>query len=221
MPRPWEILETVSTPEGDLQLRRRDERDFLITVGGRVLMNSLANLSERELGRLGCAPVAARPCPRVVLGGLGMGFTLRAALDALPPQAEVTVLELNPVVERWCRGPLAHLAGRALDDPRTRVVIGDVARFLAQAPEGSLDAIVLDLYEGPHLATQGSRDPFYGTVALERDRRALAGGGVLAVWAEETDRAFEERLRRAGFQVELLRPGRGGKKHAVYLGRKG
>lgn len=219
MPRPWEILETVDTPEGPLELRRRDERDFLITVGGRVLMNSLANRSEVALGELGCAPVAGRRRPRVLIGGLGMGFTLRAALDALPPAAEVTIVELNPVVERWCRGPLAHLTGRALEDPRVELVLGDVAAYLLKAPAARFDAILLDLYEGPHLATQGSHDRFYGWGALESSGRALAPGGVLAVWSEDTDAAFERRIRQAGFEVEVLRPGRGGRRHAVYLGR--
>lgn len=219
MPRPWEILDTVPTDEGPLELRRRGDRDYMITIAGRILMSSHGNLSELALGRLGCQPVAGRKRPRVLIGGLGMGYTLRAALDALPASAEVTVVELNPVVERWCRGPLAHLTGDALGDPRVRLVLDDVSKHLARCPAGSYDAILLDLYEGPHHATQGSHDPFYGMGALELSERALAKGGLLAVWSEETDERFERRLRGAGYQVEVQRPGRGGRRHAVYLAR--
>lgn len=221
MPRPWEVLDTVLTGEGPLELRRRNERDYMITVAGRILMSSHGNLSEVALGQLGVAPVARKKRPRVLVGGLGMGYTLRAALDALPASAEVTVVELNPAIERWCRGPIAHLSGHALDDPRVTLVMGDVAKHLATCPPGSYDAILLDLYEGPHHATQGSHDPFYGMGALELSDRALAKGGVLAVWSEETDQKFERRLRGAGFQVEVQRPGRGGRRHAVYLARPG
>ena len=220
MPRPWETLETVDTPEGPLQLRRRDEGDFLITVGGRVLMNSLASRSEQVLGQVGCEGLATHPAPRVLLGGLGMGCTLRAALDTLPSQARVTVVELNPVIERWCRGPLAALTDGALEDPRVRLVQGDVAAFLRGCEPACFHALLLDLYEGPHEATQGRQDPFYGSRALDQYLRVLAPEGVLAVWAEETDRAFEQRLGGAGFEVRLLRPGRGGRRHAVYLGRR-
>jgi spermidine synthase len=219
MPRPWTIIERVETSEGPLELRRRDQRDFLITVAGRVLMNSLAHRSELLLGQLGCAQAGGRASPRVVLGGLGMGYTLRGALDSLPAGARVVVVELNPVVERWCRGPIAHLSDHALDDPRVELVNGDVARYLAQAPGGSLDAVILDLYEGPHSGTHASDDPFYGSKALRTFKKALTPRGALAVWSEQTDRGFEERLRKAGLKPELLRPGRGGLRHAVYLAR--
>ncbi|HMG23231.1 MAG TPA: hypothetical protein VK607_17970, partial [Kofleriaceae bacterium] len=151
-------------------------------------------------------------------GGLGMAFTVRAALDALPPRAEVVVAELTPEVEAWCRGPLAALTGGALDDPRVAVVIGDVAQVIGDAPAGHYHAILLDLYEGPHAATQRRDDPFYGRAALARSRAALAAGGVLAVWSEEPDAGFANRLAAAGFDVATHRLG-APRSHVVYLAR--
>ena len=190
----------------------------MITISGRVLMNSLAHRSEKVLGEVACQPLTS-PTPRVVLGGLGMGFTLRAVLDALPPKAALTVVELNPVVERWCRGPLAHLTDRALEDPRVELVMADVKTHLRTQKPGSLDSIILDLYEGPNRETNARSDPFYGTQALSFFKTLLKPGGTLAVWSEQSDRPFEQRMTKAGFKVETSRPGRGGLKHAVFLGR--
>jgi spermidine synthase len=221
--RPWETLDAVETGEGRLELRRRGERDFVITVAGRVLMSSMAHLTEVAVAEIACREVAGRPAPKVLIGGLGMGFTLRAALDALPRgarSARVTVAEINPEVVRWCRGPLAPLTRNAVADPRARIVVEDVARVIAGAAEGDLfDAIILDLYEGPRQATQGRDDPFWGTNALKATREALAPKGVFAVWSEDADAAFEKRLAAAGFRVEKRKPGKGGPRHVVYLGR--
>jgi spermidine synthase len=152
-----------------------------------------------------------------------MGFTLRAALDTLPPDAEVTVAELEPVVVRWCRGPLAELSSRAVDDPRVRVAIGDVADLVGRAAKAGgaarYDAILLDLYEGPRESSGGASDPFFGRRALATTRRALTRGGVFAVWSEDPDAPFERRLAAAGFEVERLRPKSGGPRHVVYLSR--
>jgi spermidine synthase len=221
--RPWETLDTVETEEGRLELRRRGERDFLITVGGRVLMNSAWHRSEIAVAQLACRRIAGRPRPRVLIGGLGMGFTLRAALDELPRAARVTVGEIEPAVVRWCRGPLAGLTRQAVDDPRVEIALGDVARMIAGVAAAAgpdterFDAIVLDLYEGPRTATQAREDPFWGPAALRRTRQALAPGGVLSVWSEDPDAAFEKRLTAAGFRVERRRPESGGPRHAVYL----
>jgi spermidine synthase len=219
--QPWKTIESVTTPEGRLELRQRGQRSFLITIGGRVLMTSEATRSENALAVLTCAAIAGRPRPRLLLGGLGMGFTLRAALDGLPPGAEVTVVDLNPAVVGWCRGPLAALTARAIDDGRVTTRVDDVARVIAGSAPGSWDAIVLDLYEGPHQATNRPSDPLYSLAALERSRRALREGGVLAIWSEEPDAPFEGRLARAGLQMERHRAGRGGRAHVVYLGRPG
>lgn len=218
MTRRWTTLDSVPTPDGALELRQRGEGMFLITIDGRVLMTSDARRSEEALSTLGCAPIARRRAPRVLIGGLGMAYTVRAALDVLPQDAVVTVAELTPTVLTWCQGPLAPLTGGAVHDPRVTVVLGDVAKVIARHGESPFDAILLDLYEGPHAATQRPDDPFYGRHALARSHAALKPGGVLAIWAEEPDRAFPERLTRAGFQVTVHRSGKGGRNHVVYVG---
>jgi spermidine synthase len=217
--QPWKTLATVPTREGALQLRQRGDCEFLIVIAGRVLMTSSERRSEEALATLGCAPIASRRAPRVLIGGLGMAYTLRAALDALPADAEVVVAELTPEVEHWCRGPLAVLTANAIGDPRVGVVIDDVSAVIAGAAPRSLDAILLDLYEGPHAATQRADDPFYGKSALARSHAALAPGGVLAVWSEEPDDPFVRRFRAAGFEVSAHRLG-SSRNHLVYVGRR-
>jgi spermidine synthase len=181
-------------------------------------MNSATSRSELALARIACEAILDRDAPQVLIGGLGLGLTLRAALDALPPGARITVAELTKVVKTWCRGPASSVSRNALADPRVWVVIEDVAETIARATM-RFDAIVLDLYEGPHEATQTDADPFYGSAALTRTRNALRRGGVLAVWSEEPDAPFARRLARVGFDHALYRPGKGGRRHAVYLCR--
>ena len=223
MAHPWNSIDSISTPEGTLELRQRGERDFLITVGPQVLMNSLNNRSEVVLGQLGCANLKNNPAARVLVGGLGMGFTLRSVLDSLPATGRVVVAELNPVVLGWCQGPLAGLTGSAAADPRVSVEIGDVAdlirRHAVGATEEGFDAIVLDLYRGPHARSDKRDDPLYGSRAIANARAALKPQGILAVWGENYDEGFDNRLRAAGFSVTCERPGRGGLKHAVFVAR--
>jgi spermidine synthase len=216
----WQTLDRVQTQAGPLELRSRGDRDFLITVAGRVLMNSHANRSEQALASLALAKLRDVGAPRVLIGGLGMGCTLRAALDRLPGSASIHVAELNAHVVRWCGGPLAELNGRALDDPRVAVQVEDVAQRIAASASDPFDAILLDLYEGPHTGTDRVADPFYGSRALERSRRALAPGGVFALWSEAPNDAVEERLRALDFDVERHRPGRGGRRHCVTVARR-
>jgi spermidine synthase len=189
-----------------------------MTIAGRVLMTSEAHESEDALASMACEVLAGRRAPRMLLGGLGMGFTLRRALDLLPAKAAVTVVDLNRHTVDWCRGPLAAVTAHALADARVRVRIADVARVIAEARPGHLDAIVLDLYEGPHEATHRQSESLYGLAALTRARAALRPDGVLAIWSEEPDRPFEARLGAAGFKIEShrSRPGRG-RAHVVYL----
>ena len=220
MTRPWQILDGVDTGAGRLELRRRGEDEFLIALGGRVLMNSAASRSEVALARIACAGIAERAAPRVLIGGLGMGCTLRAALDALPATARVVVAELHEAVWRWCRGPLAALTAHAVDDPRVELRIGDVAGAIREAAAPGavrLDALILDLYEGPHPASQPRDHPHYGAAALARARSALRPDGILAIWSEDPDPLFERELARAGFAFRRERPGRGGRRHVVYV----
>lgn len=222
MTRPWQVIERVDSDEGPLELRCRGDDDFLITIGGRVLVNADAHRSERALGDLSANAIADRQRPRLLIGGLGMAFTLRGALDALPKGARVVVAELSEAVVGWCRGPLAPLTGAAVDDRRVELQLADVAGVIARAAErggpARFDAIALDLYEGPP-GGRRSADPLFGGDALARTRAALTSGGVLAVWSEAPSAGFEKRLRRAGFDVERHRPGKGGLLHAVYVAR--
>jgi spermidine synthase len=159
----------------------------------------------------------------VLIGGLGMGLTLRAALDSLPVSARVVVAELNPVVVSWCRGPLAMLTNLAVDDPRVTVVIDDVAAVVAMAAQPGaekFDAIMIDLYEGPGASSDALPDPFYGGRALKATSAALSPGGIFAVWGENPDALFEKRLAAAGFIVDRKRPGRGGLRHVVYVAQQ-
>lgn len=216
MSQPWKIIESVPTKDGILELRQRGERDFLIVLGTQVLMNSVANRSEIALGRMACSHLHQHASPRVLVGGLGMGFTLRAILDVLPATARVIVAEINPVVLEWCRGPLAGITQNSVSDERVNVEIADVNDLIRKTTEG-FDAIILDLYTGPHAASHKRDDPFYGSRAIERMRTALKPGGVLAVWGESYDSAFDKRLGNAGFRVSKSRPGRGGLRHIVYV----
>src|SRR5947209_6400292 len=176
---PWQTIATAQTDDGLLELRRRADGEHLIVIAGRVLMNSASRRSEEALATLACGGLKTAGSPHVLIGGLGMAFTLRAALDCLGPTAKLTVAELNADIVAWCKGPLAASTAHAVDDPRVQIELADVAAVIAAAKPGSYDAIVLDLYEGPNAATQRGDDPFYGNAALDRQVRALQAGGVL------------------------------------------
>jgi spermidine synthase len=216
-------IDRVATPEGDLELRRRAADDFLMCVGGRVLMSSAARRSEEALGELAEEASRQSDAPRVLIAGLGMGHTLRSALDKLPDAARVEVSELNPVVLHWCRTELAELNGSAVLDPRVSVEVADVAQSIRAAARGEgrnpYHAILLDLYQGPP-PTPKKSDPFYGREALESTHAALSPGGLFGVWSEEAAPGFERGLRQAGFDLERRRAGRGGRRHVIYLARR-
>ena len=216
---PWVELGRTRLPDGgELKLARRGD-EFSIRLAGAELMNSRLSGSEEALATLACAKLSGRAGPRVLIGGLGMGFTLRAALPLLPADAEIVVAELLPAVADWARGPMAPLFGDCLDDPRVRVEIEDVARLIRAA---RWDAILLDVDNGPDGLTQAANDGLYGAAGLAAARRALGAGGVLAVWSEKPDAAFAKRFTRAGFSVEDHRVhahrGKSGRRHVVWVG---
>jgi len=224
MAKPWQTVESVETDEGILELRQRGDNDFLITIAGRVLMNSSLNRSEILLSQLACNSISTRNGMRVLMGGLGMGYTLKAALDNLPADSRVVVAELNPVVVKWCRGPIARLTGGAADDSRVTVETADVSSIISKAAikggDERFDAIILDLYEGPFEAAKERGDHVYGNRAIQQSASALIPGGIFAVWSEDPDKAFERRLGSAGFSFERKRSGRGGSRHVVYIAKK-
>ncbi|GBU17789.1 spermidine synthase [Methylobacterium sp.] len=217
---PWVHLDTAAIPgEPDpMRLMRRGD-EFSIVVGTIELMNNRLRGSEQALGTLTCQRLRDRARPRILIGGLGMGFTLRAALDALPPSAQVTVAELMPAVVDWARGPLAPLFAGSLDDPRVEVRVEDVNRTIQSGPE-AFDAILLDVDNGPEGLTRRSNDRLYDVWGLGRARYALRPGGILAVWSGSPDRRFKSRLQRCGFAVDEQRVhanGRSGRRHVLWL----
>ncbi len=221
MALPWKTLETITTDEGALELRQRGQKDFLITVAGLVLMNSMNNRSEIVLGQLGCRHLQDHPAPKVLVGGLGMGCTLRAVLDCLPATAQVTVAELNPVVVDWCHGPLAILTDAVVKDPRVQVEIADVAELVRRkAKSEKFDAVVFDLYKGPHPRTDKIKDPLYGSRAIRNVAALLKPQGLFTIWGENYDAGFENRLNNGGFTARSQRSGKGGYRHVIFIAQK-
>jgi spermidine synthase len=219
--KPLELLGQARTPgETDLTLIRRD-REYVILADGKPLMSSRMHGSEEALAMFGCRQARIRAQAHVLVGGLGMGFTLRATLDQLQPDAAVVVVELLPAVVEWNRGPLGPLAGHPLTDRRVRVEVADVAQVLRSSPS-RFDAVLLDVDNGPTAFTASDNAGLYDNHGLAAARAALTDGGVLAVWSAWDDRKFEQRLRYAGFIVEVQRVrGRlkkGGPRHVIFLG---
>ena len=215
---PRVLLGTAPIPGGgELRLFRRGE-EYSIMLGATELMNSRKKGSEEALASLACTRLKDGARPRVLIGGLGMGFTLRAALSELGEGAKVTVAELVPAVVRWARGPMAHLFGGSLEDARVAIVEEDVGALIV--PGAAFDAILLDVDNGPEGLTRAANDRLYDLTGLKRARAALSPGGVLAVWSSAPDRAFTQRLARVGFAVEEVaaraRGDRGGR-HLIWL----
>ena len=219
--RPWELLGQTRTPGGEDMSLTRQGGEFVILAGGKPLMSSRMHGSEEALAAFGCRDARARDEPCVLIGGLGMGFTLRATLDLLPPAATVVVAELVPAVVEWNRGPLGPLAAHPLKDRRVRIEVGDVADTL-RASTGRFDAVLLDVDNGPAAFTASHNTRLYDDQGLAAARAALTPGGVLAVWSAWDDRRFEQRLRHGGFTVQVERVrGRlkkGGPRHTIFLG---
>ena len=221
--QPLELIGETLTPDGiDLKLTRR-ANEYIILANGKSLMSSRMHGSEEALATLACRRLRTMEQPCVLVGGLGMGFTLRATLDVLPPDAVVIVAEIVPAVVEWNRGPLGPLAGQPLKDRRVRVHVGDVAVTLDSSP-GRFDAVLLDVDNGPAAFTSSDNARLYDNKGLAAARAALKIGGVLAVWSAREDRKFEQRLRYCGFRVEVervrARLKKGGPRHTIFLGHK-
>jgi len=220
---PWVVIDQATVPGdgGEMKLLQRTH-EFTINVKNEELMNSRLHGSEEALAELTRKPLATRRRPAVLIGGLGMGYTLRAALDHLGPQAHVVVAELVPAVIQWNRTNLAHLAGRPLEDPRVTVRQGDVGVVIREKPT-SYDAILLDVDNGPDGLTHKGNDRLYMSGGLEDAKTALKPGGALAVWSAQPDKAFTKRLRAVGFNIEEV-PARSrgtrGRWHHIWLAQK-
>ncbi|MEJ0022310.1 MAG: spermidine synthase [Alphaproteobacteria bacterium] len=220
--KPRELIGTASVPGGeDLRLFRRDD-DYVIVLGGNELMNSRVSGSEEALAVMTCARLKGRAAPHLLIGGYGMGFTLRAALGVLGPDARLTVIELVPEIIDWARGPMANLTAGCLDDPRVNLVIGDVAAAIAASTRG-FDAILLDVDNGPDGLTRAGNDQIYSMMGLGLAKAALKPGGILAIWSAAPDAAFARRLSHIGFKVEEVsvraRSNGKGAKHVIWFAR--
>jgi len=221
--QPLELLGQAVTPDGsDLKLTRRSN-EYIILANGKSLMSSRMHGSEEALATLACQGLRTARQPSVLIGGLGMGFTLRATLDVLPRDAKIVVAELVPAVVEWNRGPLGPLAGHPLNDKRVRIEAVDVA-IAIKSRHHELDAILLDVDNGPSPFTTHENARLYDDRGLAAIRAALKSAGVLAVWSARDDRKFQQRLRYAGFRVEVERVrGRlkkGGPYHTIFRAYK-
>jgi spermidine synthase len=219
--KPWELLGETRTPEGEQLTLTRHGTEYVILASGQTLMSSRMHGSEEALATFGCARARTLEAPCCLVGGLGMGFTLRAALDLLPPDASVIVAELVPTMVDWNRGALGPLARHPLRDKRVAVEVGDVADTL-RANAGRFDAVLLDVDNGPSAFTASDNSGLYDDRGLAAARAALRPGGMFAVWSSREDRRFEQRLRYAGFDVTVERVrGRlkkGGPRHTIFIG---
>ena len=199
--KPRELLGTAKVPGGEeLRLFRRGG-DFMIVLARNELMNSRMSGSEEALATMTCARLGDRAAPHLLVGGYGMGFTLRAALAVLPRKARVTLVELVPEILAWARGPMAELTAGCLEDARVQVLEGDVADVILRSNQ-EYDAILLDVDNGPEGMVRSENDRLYSSQGLAAAKSALTPGGVLAIWSAAPDAAFTRRLREAGFQVE-------------------
>lgn len=221
--KPWELLGDTRTPDGTLLSLTRRDTELVILAGGKILMSSRMHGSEEAMAAMALGHIRTEREPCVLVGGLGMGYTLRATLDLLPADATVVVVELIPAVVDWNKGPLGPLAGHPLEDNRVDVEVGDVMGTL-RASSGRFDAVLLDVDNGPDAFTASTNASLYHDRGITSIRAALKPGGVVAVWSAWEDRRFEQRLKWAGFSVEVARVRarlkQGGPRHTIFLGRK-
>lgn len=220
---PREVIGVAEVPGGEPLRLVRHGRDFIIMLERNELMSSRMSGSEEALAEMTLDRLSDPANARLLIGGYGMGFTLRAALKRLGPKGWACVVELVPGIIEWARGPMAELADGCLDDPRTQLVMGDVGAEIARS-RGSWEAILLDVDNGPDGLTRDANNGLYTMRGLEKARAALAPGGVLAVWSAGPDPAFTRRMRDAGFAVEEVqvraRQNGKGPRHVIWFGRK-
>ncbi|KLE33918.1 spermidine synthase [Aurantiacibacter luteus] len=223
---PREELASAHIPGGDTLTLIAHGRDHVIMLGRDELMGTRMQFSEEQLARLTLERLD-RPSPRVLIGGYGMGFTYRAALEALPPGGSVTVAEVVPDILDWAQGPLAHLTGETLADPRGEVVIADVAALVDDAVDGTTppyDAILMDVDNGPDGIVRDGNERLYTRTGIARMRDALTVGGLLAIWSAADDHKFTRRLMDAGLQVNVetvrARPNNKGPRHTIWFARR-
>lgn len=218
-----ELLGTAQVPGGERLELFSHGRDFMIVLQRNELMSTRMRGSEEALATMSIARLAGRPAARLLIGGYGMGFTLRAALANLGPKAHVTVAELVPEIVEWARGPMAELTAGCLDDPRVLLRQGDVADAIVEST-AAYDAILLDVDNGPDGLVRDENDRIYSRTGLQAAKRALTPSGILAVWSAGSDKAFTGRLQRAGFavdEVQVSARGNGkGPKHVIWFARK-
>ena len=219
--RHWTLLGEAPIPGAEKSLLLyRGKDDFTIKIsGGFELMSTRKHGSEDALGSLPCKRLKRTEAARVLIGGLGMGFTLAAVLKEVGAKAEVTVAELIPEVVEWNRGALGDFSGRPLDDPRTKIYIGDVAKLLRKS-HGSFDVIALDVDNGPEGLTKSANDWLYSMSGIAAAQKALRPAGILAYWSADPDPAFHDRLRRCGFMVDentVFAHGKKGTRHTLWL----
>jgi spermidine synthase len=217
---PWIHIDTAQVPGGgELRLMRRG-KEFSIRLDGNELMSSRLSATEQALATIACARIKSCEEPRILIGGLGMGFTLRAALVVLGPRAQIVVAELVPAVVAWARGPMAELFGDSLSDERLRIYEGDVGDRIKTGRK-AYDAILLDVDNGPEGMTRQSNDRLYDLKGLSAAHAALRPGGVLAVWSSAPHPKFTERLRTTGFAAEEIplraKGPRGGARHLIWI----
>ena len=221
-----ELIDTVTIQDGETLELFSHGRDFMIVLGYNELMSTRMRFSEEQLAELTLDRLE-KPAPRILIGGYGMGFTLRAALARLPENAQVVVAEISEKIVEWAKGPMADLTGDCLDDPRLDLKICDVAALIDDANDGTcakFDAILLDVDNGPDGMVRADNNRIYSRTGLGKARDALKPGGVVSVWSAAPDHGFRRRMQEARLDVEerrvRSRPGNKGAHHVIWFGRK-
>jgi spermidine synthase len=218
--KPRKLVGTAQSPDGTrLELIEHDGA-YTIVADGLVLMSTRNRRSEEELARIACAELSLGA--RVLIGGLGMGFTLRATLDILSPDSRVTQVELIPEIVEWNRGPLGDRSGHPADDPRAELVVGDVAAII-RTSTNLYDAIILDVDNGPNAMVDSANSWLYSSRGLHAARQALKAGGCLAIWSVDNPERFVGRMEASGLRTTVHRVSTrekgGGSRHVIFLGR--